>query len=149
MSRALEKPSGGYVLDGRKEAFRGRREACRGTVPSSFLNSSFAFLERLLKYMHINSIIDCSERFHTRQTYAMIDLSDVIWSVIFTAVTFMISLPPLYIIIYPIFICIYITRAPSPPPATIAEVAPPRQCQAWVYAAMKHAERIVRSRPCE
>ena len=44
------KLSGGYVLDGRS-AFRGRREACRGTIPS-FLNSSFAFFERLLNHAY-------------------------------------------------------------------------------------------------
>ena len=65
VSRVLRKTLGRLRTDGRKVAFRGRREACRGTDPSSFLHSSFAFLERLLNHMHINSIIDCSEVFTT------------------------------------------------------------------------------------
>ena len=43
MYRELWKNSRAATYYGRKVAFRGRREACRGTVPSSFLNSSFVF----------------------------------------------------------------------------------------------------------
>ena len=80
------KTLGRLRTDGRKVAFRGRREACRGTVPSSFLNSSFVFFGKSSEIYAYKLYYRLFRAFPHEIDYAMIDLPDVICSVIATAV---------------------------------------------------------------